>query len=696
MPPFFSVRSLLRLPWGVLHCLAVLLLFAGGNLHAITYPPTSDFLYGNSSVNQAGQTSLVSGTGLPYRFIKPKNYNPAVKYPVIVFLHGQGERGTDNVSQLGGTALGARALVSTAGPDNQTNYPCFLVAPQAPVSGTWSGWTAAEVPIRAILDTLNQHYSIDNDRICLTGISMGALGAWPIVAAMPDTFSCLVPQSGGGGTGVSTMQKIPIWAFHAENDSTVVCNGTDSSVYTFRSRGFPLIYTRYNTGGHGIWETAYQHPQLAAWIAAQRRGEAMQGVPAVTIANATLAKSPLKLTGTTATNSGITVTRVGWCASTNGGSTQATDGVTNGTTTFTSASAGFTTANVAAHRVMIRKAIAGTTSQFFYEIASVASTTSLILDRTSSAETGRSYNVYKPGGYILVNPAVGTGSASWDTWSVDVPMVTGTNITHVFAEMTSGASGFGGRTSINQPLTFAYAVPTVDITAPTLTVSSPAAASSSTFFPGVDISGVASDAVGVTGVTWSTDRGASGTATGTTSWIAANVPLSRGMNTITITAKDAKGNLAAQYIKVVYDNSITAFQNWKNVQFGANAANPAIAGNTMDPDNDGVANLAEYALGGNPGINTPQILPVANVSGDRLQIAFPRLAPTDVTYVVQSSADLATWTPIATFAAAGDAWTGPATVTETASGPTRNVIVQDTADISTSTRRFLRLHITAP
>jgi poly(3-hydroxybutyrate) depolymerase len=663
------------------------------DLHAITYPPTSAFLYGNSSVNQAAQSTFVSGTGLPYRLLTPKNYNPSVKYPVIVFLHGQGEKGSDNELQLGGNANGATALVSTAGPDNQTDYPCFFVAPQAPVSG---GWTNAAAPIQSILNTLNQYYSIDNDRVCLTGLSMGALSSWSIVASLPNTFSCLVPQSGGGGTEVTTMPKIPVWAFHAENDSTVVCNGMDNSVYSFRSRGFPVIYTRYTSGGHSIWPTAYQHPQLAAWIAAQRRGEAMQGLPSVTISSTTLAKSPLNLTGTTATNSGITVTRVGWCASSNGGSTAGTDGVTNGTTSFTSASANFTTAGVAGHRVSIRKSIAGTTSPFFYEIASVASTTSLVLDRTSSAETGRSYNLYKPGGYILVNPSVGTGSAGWDTWTVDVPMVTGTNIAHVFAEMTSGSASLGGRTSLNQPLTFTYATPSGDITAPALTITSPAAAGGTVFFPVIDIFGTASDAVGVTEITWSSDRGSSGTATGTTSWLASLVPLSRGMNTITLTAKDAKGNQFSRYIKVVYDNSITALQNWKNIRFGVNVTNPAIAGNTMDPDADGVANLTEYALDANPLGNESNVLPTASVSGDRLHLSFTRLAPTDVTYVVQSSTDLVTWTPIATLTAGTHAWTGTATVNETGTGNPRSVIVQDTDDLSSGTKRFLRLSITAP
>ncbi|CAN5907320.1 hypothetical protein BH11VER1_BH11VER1_38150 [soil metagenome] len=1034
-----------------------------GSACAITYPPASSLLYGNSSVNQVGQSALVAGSGLPYRYLPPKNYNPAVKYPVIIFLHGQGEKGTNNTAQLGNNANGAMALVSTANPDNQTNYPCFFVAPQAPVS---SGWSNVATQLQDILNTLSQYYSIDPDRICLTGLSMGALSSWSIVSDMPNTFSSLVPQSGGGGSIVLTMPKIPVWAFHAENDSTVVCNGTDNSVADLRKRGFPVIYTRYNTGGHGIWTTAYQHPQLAAWIAAQRRGESMQGLPSVTISNATLGLSPLKLTGTAATNSGLNISRVGWCNSTNGGSPGALDGVTNGTTTFSSASAAFTAAGLASYRIAIRKAIASTTSSFYYDVMSVQDAQTLILDRTSTAETARSYTLYKPGGYNLLNPATGTGSASWDTWSVDVPLSSGgggVNIAHVFAEMPSGSGSLGGRTSINQSLTVTYAVPAGDTTPPTLAITSPASSPFSTASSTVAISGTASDAVGVTAVTWSSDRGSSGTATGTNAWSIPNVSLAVGLNVITVTAKDAKNNTASSVLTVnctgagtdttlpaititaptsnaVYTTSnntidlsgtasdnvgvssvtwsnsatassgsgvgttswtangialnpgmnsitmtasdaagniatdtidvtrainqaptvnagndqtislpasasltggvsddglpsgsslttawtklsgpgtvsfgstsalsttagfsaagtyvlrltasdgtlvttddatfivntstavssllsfdfgatgtvtspnwnnvtdittgekisnavnsdggstgiklnitgaflainsagtasptvpypasatldtfyvqnagvgkvrleglnvnakytltffasrmnsdasnrvtaytaggstvtlnvaenisnrvslssvspaadgtleiqvsnstgsgygylgvlevqvipISAFQTWKTAQFGVNASNPAIAGDTVDYDKDGIANLAEYALSGNPNIPSANIQPTLSVSANRLQLSFTRLAPTDVTYIVEASTTLIGWTPIATLAANSTAWTGAAVVTETGSGATRNVTVQDTVTMSGVNSRFLRLRITSP
>lgn len=532
-------------------CLGLLLLGVGPHLaQAITYPPLTSFLYGNSSVDQVGKTALVSGTGMPYRYSIPKNYDPAKKYQVVIFLHGDGQKGTDNVKQLsagGNTANGALALVSTANPDNQTAFPCFFVAPQT------TGWGAARAPeILAIVNTLKKYYSIDEDRICLTGLSGGALGTWPIVNALPNTFASLVPQMGGGGSVVSTLERIPLWAFHAENDTTVVCNSTDVTISAYRARGFPAIYTRYHTGGHGIPSVAYQHPQLMAWISAQRRGQVMQGVPALTITASSLGASPLTISGTSATTDpSLSFTRIGWSCSTNGGTPGGSDGVTNGTTTFTSAKTTFSAATHVGYRIAIHKNMGKTTSPFLYDIVAVVNANTVILDRASSAETARSFTLYKPGTNANLNPAAGTGAPTWNSWSVSVPVITGTNLAQVIAEAPTG-SGLGGRTTCNQPLPVVFASPLGDTVVPVLTVSNPSVSPLSTTSSTITLAGSAFDNVGVTSVTWSSDRGTSGSASGTSSWAVANVRLSPGLNTIVVTARDANNNAASAHLKVTY------------------------------------------------------------------------------------------------------------------------------------------------
>jgi predicted peptidase len=140
----------------------------------------------------------------------------------------------------------------------------------------------------------------------------------------------------------------------------------------------------------------------------------------------------------------------------------------------------------------------------------------------------------------------------------------------------------------------------------------------------------------------------------------------------------------------------SGLETWRSNQFGVNAGTPSIAGNSADPDGDGLTNLVEYALSANPNAAASTNLPVCTAVSDHLQLAFSRMAPSDVTYVVEVSTNLISWTPIATFASGGVSWTGTATVNESGSGATRTVTVTDAATISGGPQRFLRLKVTSP
>ncbi len=240
--------------------------------HAAT---AADFQYG--TLPKAGTESY----DLPYRFLVPAAYyNTAQSYPLIVFLHGAGEKGTNNTSQLNNNANGALQLVSAA---NQAAYPCFMLAPQAHSSQGWNSNTLGQV-IRAIT-TLSQTYAIDPNRIYVTGLSMGGNGTWNIVGLYPFTFAAAVPMSGWGSGNYDRMSGLPIWAFHAANDSTVGVNGSDNPVSSVRAAGGRVIYTRYATGGHGIWSTAYGNPALLPWMMAQQRNQPVAGTPNISITN---------------------------------------------------------------------------------------------------------------------------------------------------------------------------------------------------------------------------------------------------------------------------------------------------------------------------------------------------------------------------------------------------------------------------
>lgn len=244
-------------------------------LAAVAAPPlcaavASDFLYGKV-VKQSPE-----GYDLNYRLLVPAGYDAGIAYPIIVFLHGQGEKGTNNTAQLANNANGALTLVSTA---NQTAYPCFMLAPQC-----YDGWNDNSFnQIARLLGQLQSTYNIDHDRIYITGLSMGGGGTWACIAKFPQLFAAAVPMSGWGGGGYEQLVSLPVWAFHAANDPTVAVSGTDNAVNGLRAKGGRVIYTRYATGGHGIWPTGYATPALLPWIMAQRRNQAVTGTPIVTV-----------------------------------------------------------------------------------------------------------------------------------------------------------------------------------------------------------------------------------------------------------------------------------------------------------------------------------------------------------------------------------------------------------------------------
>jgi len=217
-----------------------------------------DFQYGNAD----------DGSNLPFRYFVPPDYDGATAYPLILFLHGAGERGNDNEAQLNNNANGAMRLLDD---DNLALQPVFMIAPQCPTDGWWSGGTLTSAI--HLVDQLATTYNIDPDRVYVTGLSMGGMGTWSAVTAEPDRFAAAVPMSGNGDTNpAGNVADIPMWFFHAANDGTVGVEGSDNLVAALRNAGASTIYTRYDTGGHGIWPVAYTHPLLFQWIVSQQRG----------------------------------------------------------------------------------------------------------------------------------------------------------------------------------------------------------------------------------------------------------------------------------------------------------------------------------------------------------------------------------------------------------------------------------------
>jgi predicted peptidase len=211
---------------------------------------------------------------LRYRLLKPENYDAGKKYPLVVFLHGAGERGEDNDAQL---VHGVKEFTT---PENRKKYPSFLIAPQCPRGKSWAaiGRTDKSLErqdqpadsLRLTLDlvqALQKEFSIDAKRIYITGLSMGGYGTWDALSRKPDLFAAAVPICGGGDPKVAGRFKhVPIWVFHGKQDRAVRASRSQEMIEALKKAGGSPRYTEYPDVGHNSWDRAYKDPEMIAWL----------------------------------------------------------------------------------------------------------------------------------------------------------------------------------------------------------------------------------------------------------------------------------------------------------------------------------------------------------------------------------------------------------------------------------------------
>ena len=213
---------------------------------------------------------------LPYRLYIPKNYDISKSYPLVLFLHGAGQRGDENIFQMDSYAM------LFAQDSIQNIQACFVLVPQCPWYDQWvnSPWengsynideTPLSAPLSKVIDIigiLKNDYSIDNSRVYVTGLSMGGYGTWDIISRYPLMFAAAIPICGAGDPSkANRIKHIPLQFFHSSDDPTVpVAGSRDMKNALITENAADFKYKEYDNLGHDCWTSAYFEPGLISWM----------------------------------------------------------------------------------------------------------------------------------------------------------------------------------------------------------------------------------------------------------------------------------------------------------------------------------------------------------------------------------------------------------------------------------------------
>ena len=224
---------------------------------------------------KAGSYRSPSGETMQYRLFVPPGYDPAQKYPIVLWLHGAAGRGSDNLSQLsGGNFAGSHIWTR---PEIQRKYHAFVVAPQVDVTKGWARPHTNTPPVAIrlaleILDQVEKEYSVDPAHEYVVGQSMGGEGVWAALSAAPQRFAAAIALCGfGNAYMLPRVAKVPVWIFQGEEDPVVSAAGMREWVKKLREAGGAPKYTEYPSIAHNVWDVAFTEPDLVEWLFLQHR-----------------------------------------------------------------------------------------------------------------------------------------------------------------------------------------------------------------------------------------------------------------------------------------------------------------------------------------------------------------------------------------------------------------------------------------
>ncbi len=241
-----------------------------------------------------------NGMEMPYRMFQPINAE-GKSLPLLVYLHGRGERGSDNNPKIIlNTPLftGEHSIISEK---MQTDYPCYVLVPQCSdktINEEWARWVGntPETPFEGLnqeqgsyvmsdyasdsgaaalelIESILHEFPIDSDRVYLTGISMGGFGTWEFAGRRPDLFAAAAPMAGYSDPAtLSKIAAIPFWIFHGEIDKWNPVQGSRNMAALLRKIGAEVKYTEYANTGHGeTFQKAWNQNQVIPWLFSHRR-----------------------------------------------------------------------------------------------------------------------------------------------------------------------------------------------------------------------------------------------------------------------------------------------------------------------------------------------------------------------------------------------------------------------------------------
>ena len=218
-----------------------------------------------------------NGDTLLYRQLYPDS-DPHRKYPLVIFLHGSGERGHDNNAQL------QWGVMNFATDQNMMLHPALVIAPQCPEHMSWSNFTRGDelklkpepsAPMKLVIGLIHKlidNGSVDPDRIYITGLSMGGYGTYDAIERYPDLFAAAVPVCGGGDVSLAKkIAQIPIWIFHGADDPAVSTKYDHAMLEALTKAGARPGFTQYPEVGHFSWIMAYSDPMMMEWLFRQHK-----------------------------------------------------------------------------------------------------------------------------------------------------------------------------------------------------------------------------------------------------------------------------------------------------------------------------------------------------------------------------------------------------------------------------------------